>query len=112
MAMTKDLGALLVDEGIIDSDQLSLATAEQEKEGRSLGRVLIDMKLVSETTLVEILARHVGLEYVDLGDVQLDPTVVGLIPEQVARRYHVIPIGWDDETLIVAMSDPSNVLAL
>ncbi|HEX9824011.1 MAG TPA: ATPase, T2SS/T4P/T4SS family, partial [Actinomycetota bacterium] len=112
MAMTKDLGALLVDEGLIDEEQLRLASAEQEREGRSLGRVLLDLKLVSETDLVAILARHVGLEYVELGDVQLDPTVVGLVPEQVARRYHVIPIGWDEETLIVAMSDPSNVFAL
>ena len=112
MAMTKDLGALLVDEGLIDEEQLRLASAEQEREGRSLGRVLLDLKLVSETDLVAILARHVGLEYVELDDVQLDPTVVGLVPEQVARRYHVIPIGWDEETLIVAMSDPSNVFAL
>lgn len=108
----KDLGTVLVDEGLIDEGQLRRALEEKERRGRSLGRVLVDLDLVKEPDLVATLARYAGLEYVDLGDRDVDPSAVSLVPEQVARRHRVIPIEFDDATLVVAMSDPSNVFAL
>jgi type IV pilus assembly protein PilB len=61
---------------------------------------------------VSALARQVGLEFVDLSEQAIDPSASGLIPEQVARRYRAVPIGFDDGQLVVAMSDPANVFAL
>jgi len=112
MRKTKDLGEVLVDEGLISEGDLGKAQEEQERSGRSLGRVLLDLNIVDETKLVEALARQIGLDFVDLGDHQVDGSAVALIPEQVARRHRAIPIAFDDSTLVVAMSDPSNVIAL
>jgi type IV pilus assembly protein PilB len=108
----KDLSDVLLEEGLIDADQLERATAEQERLGRTLGRVLIDLGMVKETDLVSALARQVGLDYVDLSDHPVDPAAASLVSEQVARRYRAMPIGFDESRLVVAMSDPSNVFAL
>src|SRR5918999_5080047 len=112
MPDTKELGDVLVEEGLITPDQLSAATEEQQRVGRSLGRVLIDLGMVREPDLVAVLARQIGLEFVDLGDYQIDPQAAGLVSDQVARRYRALPIGFDDGRLVVAMSDPANVFAL
>jgi type IV pilus assembly protein PilB len=109
---TKQLGEVLLDEGLITQDQLGTALAEQQRLGRSLGRVLIDLGLIREPDLVSALARKIGLNFVDLGEYQIDPSAASLIPEQVARRYRALPIGYEDSMLIVAMSDPANVFAL
>ncbi|MGH2661707.1 MAG: GspE/PulE family protein [Actinomycetota bacterium] len=112
MPDTKDLGEVLLDEGLITSDQLATASAEQERVGRSLGRVLIDLGLIKEPELVAALASQIGLEFVDLSDRQIDPQAASLISDQVARRYRALPIGFENDRLIVAMSDPANVFAL
>src|SRR5918999_121386 len=108
----KDLADVLLEEGLITADQLAQATAEQERLGRTLGRVLIDLGMVKETDLVAALARQVGLDYVDLAEHAVDPAAASLVSEQVARRYRAMPIGFEDSRLVVAMSDPSNVFAL
>jgi type IV pilus assembly protein PilB len=108
----KDLADVLLEEGLITAEQLDRATEEQERLGRTLGRVLIDLGMVKETDLVAALARQVGLDYVDLGEHQIDPAAASLVSEQVARRYRAMPIGFHDSRLVVAMSDPSNVFAL
>ncbi|HEX6261533.1 MAG TPA: ATPase, T2SS/T4P/T4SS family, partial [Actinomycetota bacterium] len=112
MRKTKDLGEVLVDEGLITEDDLGKAHEEQERSGRSLGRVLLDLNLVDETKLVEALAHQIGLQFVDLSEHGVDASAVALVPEQVARRHRAIPIAFEDSTLVVAMSDPSNVIAL
>lgn len=108
----KDLGEILVEEGLVSAEQLAHAHAEQERLGRSLGRVLIDLGLVKEADLVAALASKIGLEFVDLSDHPVDPSATALVPEQVARRYRALPIGFEDDKLVVAMSDPANVFAL
>jgi type IV pilus assembly protein PilB len=108
----KDLADVLLEEGLITEEQLQRAQSEQERKGRSLGRVLIELGLVKETDLVAALARQVGLEFVDLSDHSIDSSAASLISDQVARRYRALPIGFEDSRLVVAMSDPSNVFAL
>src|SRR5918996_3981678 len=109
---TKGLGDVLVDEGLITAEQLETAIAEQQRLGRSMGRVLIDLGLVREPELVSALARKIGLGFVDLTEHAVDASAASLIPEQVARRYRALPIGFEDGKLVVAMSDPANVFAL
>ena len=112
MKKTKQLGEVLLDEGLITQEQLGTALAEQQRLGRSLGRVLIDLGLIREPDLVSALARKIGLNFVDLTEFHIDPSAASLIPEQVARRYRALPIGYEDSMLVVAMSDPANVFAL
>ena len=106
------LGALLVAGGMITREQLAAALREQERTGKKLGRILIDLGLMREADIVRMLARQVGLEFVDLSEYPVDPSAAALIPEQVARRYLAIGIGHEDGKLVLAMSDPSNVFAL
>lgn len=113
MARSTPLGTLLVQQGLITEAQLAAALTEQERAGRPLGRVLIEQGIISETELVRTLARQVGLEFVDLTDLTLDGSVTSIVTEAFARRSQALPIGWDDDgKLIVAMADPSNVLAV
>jgi type IV pilus assembly protein PilB len=108
----KQLGEVLLDAGLITHDQLLAAQEEQTRRKRSLGRVLIEMGLITETSLVAALAKQVGLEFVDLTDFRIDGSAAALIPETVAKRYVALPISFDNEKLVVAMSDPSNVYAI
>jgi type IV pilus assembly protein PilB len=108
----KELGPILVEEGLITPDQLEFALQEQERVPKSIGRILIDHGLIREVDLVRALALQVGLEFVDLTETSPDPTVAGLIPEGVAKRHRALPYAERDGKLLVAMSDPANVYAL
>jgi type IV pilus assembly protein PilB len=112
MSDGNQLGALLVANGLLTEESLQTALGEQARTGKSLGRVLIDMELVSEGHLVSTLASHLGLEYVDLDEYPVDNSAAALISDSLARRYQALPIGWNDGRLIVAMADPSNVFAV
>jgi len=109
---TKQLGQILIEQGLISDEQLTEALKVQERVPKSLGRILIDLQLIKETDLVRALAHQIGLEFVDLGEFPVDPSATALIPESVARRYRALPIGERDGRLLVAMSDPANVYAL
>ena len=108
----KQLGQILIEQGLITSAQLEQALEEHRKTPKSLGRVLIDLQLIKEADLVRALAEQVGLEFVDLADYHIDPSSTMLLPDALARRYRAIPIGERDGKLLVAMSDPANVYAL
>ncbi|MBC7246622.1 MAG: type IV-A pilus assembly ATPase PilB [Actinobacteria bacterium] len=106
------LGQILVKNRIINEEQLQRALERQKETGESLGRVLIDMKMVSEGALTSILARQIGLRYVDLANYDVDISASSLVDAEVARRYTLIPIGFENDKLVVAMADPTNVFAL
>src|SRR6266567_131008 len=113
MRKTKQLGEILLDEGLIDNEQLGRALVEQNRTERRLGRILVDMGFVREADLVPALAKQIGLDFIDLTDQTIDPTAAVLLPEPVARRYRALPIGYsDDARLVVAMADPANLFAL
>ena len=108
----KQLGAILLDGGLVTQDQLDDAISEQGRLGRSLGRVLVDLEMLSESQLVAALATQIGLRFVDLSDFPADGAAVASLPPAVCRRYTVLPIGYEDGKLLVAMADPANVFAL
>jgi len=112
MSTRNQLGTLLLERGLVNQEQLDTALEEQRQSRKSLGRVLIDAGIVSEGDLVSTLAARIGLEFVDLGDYSIDPSAVGLISDSLARRFQAVPIGWEDDRLVVAMADPSNVVAI
>src|SRR5437764_1633227 len=111
-ARSNQLGTLLLERGLVSQEQLDAALKEQQETRKSLGRVLIDQGTVSETDLVATLAARIGLDFVDIGDYPVDPSAVSLISDTLARRFQAIPIAWEEERLVVAMADPSNVVAI
>jgi type IV pilus assembly protein PilB len=112
MRRARKLGEILVEQGLISREQLEQALFEQSRTDQLLGRILIDLGLVKESDLMAALAAQVGFKFVDLSDMTIDPTAAGLVPETVARRYHALPVGYEDSKLVVAMADPSNLFAL
>ena len=112
MSEQGQLEALLVERGLITGEQLATAMAEQERTERSLTRVLIELGLVQEADLVATIAAQLGMDFVDLAEYPVDPTAVSIISDALARRYHALPIAWDDGVLVVAMADPANVIAI
>jgi len=112
MAAKVPLGTILLQRGLVTQEQIDAAMAEQARTSRSLGRVLVAHGVIGENDLVAALAEQIGLEFVDLAEHAIDPTAASTISDGLARRYQALPIAWDGPTLVVAMADPSNVLAV
>ena len=108
----KQLGSVLVESGLITSDQLAEAQGLQRQTGRSLGRVLIEKQYVSERDLVRALADQIGMPFVDLTEYDIDARAATSVSDSLTTRHTVLPIGYDGGKLVVAMSDPANVFAL
>ena len=108
----KQLGDILLDEGLVTEAQLMAALDEQATRGESLGRVLVEIGMLSETQLVKALAAQVGMEFVELADYPVDRTAVAMLPGAVCRRNVVLPIALQDGFLVLAMANPGNVLAV
>lgn len=112
MVIKKRLGEILVDKNVITEKQLQEALNIQRSSGQRLGQVLIRLGYVTEQDLIDILEEHIDTERVSLKDIDLDPNIVRIIPEHIARRHKGIPIGKKGNTLQVAMADPLNVVAI
>ena len=108
----KQLGDILLAGGLVTRDQLDTAVVEQNRLGRSLGRVLVDQGVLTESQLVASLAAQIGMRFVDLSDLQIDGSALARVPGHVARRHTAIPIGFEEGKLVVAMADPANVFAI
>jgi len=108
----RSLGQILLANGLVTPDQLEAALDEHRASPRSLGRVLVDRGVIGEADLVRALAEQLDLEFVDLQARRPDPAVTTLLSRTLAERYRAIPVEERDGTLLVAMSDPTNVFAL
>ncbi len=107
-----NVGTMLLEEGLLDEETLERAIARQAERGLPLRDLLVDEGLVDEGDLVRALATRRGIEFVDLDETALDPAAAALVPEYLRRRYRLLPIGFEDGRLVVAMADPGNVLAI
>jgi type IV pilus assembly protein PilB len=110
--MSGRLGDLLVNNGLITPAQLEKALQEQKISGNKLGSGLVKLGFITEKNLVSFLSRHYGVPAIDLHEVQVDPEAIKMIPADVIFKYQAIPIKRIGSTLRVAMSDPSNILAI
>jgi type IV pilus assembly protein PilB len=108
----KQLGEILLDEGLVSEAQLMAALDEQMARGQSLGRTLVEIGILTEGQLVAALARQVGMSFVDLDEYQVDRSAVSMVPAALCRRYTVLPVGFQDGALVLATADPGNVVAV
>jgi len=106
------LGEMLIARGIISEEQLEEALREQQVTAERLGTILVTRGYVGEVELVRILAEHFGLDFVDLEERPIDPSAVQLVKESFARYHQLLPIGTEDDQLLVAMVNPTNVFSL
>ncbi|HSH97940.1 MAG: GspE/PulE family protein [Methylophilaceae bacterium] len=108
------LGELMVQQSLISQDQLRIALMEQDQSNIPLGRQLVRLGFVTEAMVRDLVAHTIGQESIDLTVVIADADALKLVPEDFARRYHILPISYEEPTkqLIVAMADMFNVVAL
>ena len=108
------LGELLVQQGLITKDQLAIVLAEQRNSNIPIGRLMVRLGFVTETAIRDIMARTVGQESIDLAQVVADSEALSLVPEDFARRNHLLPIAYDpvDQVLTIATTEIFNVVAL
>jgi type II secretory ATPase GspE/PulE/Tfp pilus assembly ATPase PilB-like protein len=108
------LGELMVQQGLISQDQLRIALMEQEQNNIPLGRQLVRLGFVSEAMVRDLVAHTIGQDSVDLASVIADADALEMVSEEFARRYHLLPIAYEDNVklLTVAMADMFNVVAL
>ena len=113
-APRKQLGEFLVEKGLINRDQLRVALTEQKQKNDRLGKILVRLGLVSESVVRDVLAEMLRVESIDLSKVVPDSDAVALLPEDVARRFRLLPIAYDPavRALTVAMADTFDVVAL
>ncbi|MEK7252018.1 MAG: ATPase, T2SS/T4P/T4SS family [Actinomycetota bacterium] len=112
MLEREHIGAVLVDSGLVSQSDMTRARERQVETGEPLTRVLVAEGMVDEVALVKALGQHIGVDFVSLAETTIDPAAAALIPESLARRYGVIPIRFEGESLVVAMVDPGNVLVV
>lgn len=113
MAYTRDrLGELLLRGGVITDDHLAVALAEQEAGGGKLGQILVRMGASDEETIARTLAEQKGIEFISLPMFPIDREAASLIPARMAKRSLIIPVGFRDGSLVLAMADPLDVEAI
>ena len=108
------LGELLVQQGLITTDQLRIGLTEQKTNNTPIGRQLVRLGFVTEAAIRDAMARTIGQESIDLSQVVADAEALRSVPQEFARRHRVLPIAWDGEerALTVATSGLFNVIAV
>jgi type IV pilus assembly protein PilB len=113
MTYTRErLGELLLASGRITEGQLAEALAVQSDEGGKLGQVLVRQLVLDEDQIAKTLAEQKGLRYISLTTYAVDREAVARIPERVARRSLIIPVGYQDGSIVLAMADPLDIEAI
>jgi len=103
------LGELLLQEGVISQAQLEEALSHQKQSGRKLGRVLVEGGVVTEERIATAIANQLGVPYFDLREKDLDPAIVALLPETMARRFRALVLADEGRQYLVGMADPSDI---
>jgi type IV pilus assembly protein PilB len=106
------IGSMLRAVGLIDDAQLQRALEEQKRTHETIGTILVKLGFVSETDLTNTLGKQLGVASVDLSHFEIDANVLKIIPEDIARKYKVIPLHRMGYTITLAMANPTNVMAI
>ena len=108
------LGEILVKNNLITREQLGKALEEQKLSGGQfrLGSILIKQSLINEQELTSFLSKQYGVPTINLADYDIDLAIARIIPLDVVQKYQLVPVNRAGATLIVAVSDPSNLFAI
>jgi len=110
--MSGRLGELLVRDNLISLQQLQKAQEEQRKTGGRIGSLLVKQGAIAEGDLTNFLSKQYGVPAISLKDFEIDDDVIKLVPKAAAEKHQIVPVNRAGSSLIVAMSDPSNIFAI
>ena len=104
---------VLIELGFCDRERVEAAIAEARSLGVPPERLLLEKHAITADQLARAIAERYGLDHLDLGLFKVDMAAVNMVTASVAKRYGAVPVSFvDDHTLLLAMSDPANVLAV
>ena len=108
------IGQTLLLQGVISEDQLRIALLEQPKLNQPVGRLLVSLGFVTEATLRDALSKSLGTKAVDLSQAIIDPAALQLVPHDLAKRHHLLPLDYlaHEHRLVVAVADPNDIVAI
>jgi len=110
---TKRTGEVLIEMGVLNQTQLEEAIAEQRISHLRIGDIALAKGWLTKDDLMEALGRRLGVKYLDVSSIRIDPVAADLISQKDARRYSAVPVAFvDDHTVLVAMADPANIVAI
>jgi type IV pilus assembly protein PilB len=107
--MSSNLGELLIREKLITSEQLKSAAEYEKKNKVTIGSALVALGLISEEDMAQALSRQLGYPYIDLGQFEVYPDVIELIPPDIAKKHMIMPIHRIRSFLTMAMVDPTDL---
>src|SRR5689334_16939993 len=110
--MAVRLGDLLLKEKRITPEQLQEALNYQRQKGGKLGFALVSLGYAKEAEITALLSKQFGVPSIAIGQFQIDPSVIKLVPAETAQKYQIIPLSRSGATLTIAMTDPTNVFAM
>ena len=110
----RPLGQILISEGILSEDQLRIALLEQMKQNQPIGKLLVSLGFVTEATLRQALSENLGKQSIDLTHAVVDPQALKLVPRELAKRHHLLPLDYDrpNRRLTLAISDINDIVGL
>ena len=97
---------------MISAEQLQRAQEESRRSGERLGNSLVKLGAIQEEDLTQFLSRQYGVPAINLAEFDIEPEVISLVSKDVATKHKVVPVNRAGNSLIVAMADPSNILAI
>jgi type IV pilus assembly protein PilB len=103
---------LLVKENLLSQEQAQKAMADQRRSGERLATVLTRLAFITEDELLDFLSRKYGIPVINLGRVEVDPDILRLVRKEIVQKYQVFPVRKVGNTLTLALSDPTVVLAI
>lgn len=107
------IGEIVVALGFASEEDVASAVEEARQTGRATGRVLFDRGTINKNQLAQAIAARTQISYIDLRNLELEERALNAIDGNTAQRYRAVPVQYvDDDTLLVAISEPSNVLAV
>ncbi|MDP1526638.1 MAG: GspE/PulE family protein [Rhodocyclaceae bacterium] len=108
------IGQVLIAQGIISEDQLRIALLEQMKSNQPVGKLLVSLGFVTEATLRDALGESLGQKSIDLSRATVDPVALSLVPREIAKRHHLLPLDYDPDQkrMTIALADPNDIVAL
>ncbi|MCM8797702.1 MAG: hypothetical protein NC923_07530 [Candidatus Omnitrophica bacterium] len=110
--INKQLGDLLIERGLITHAQLEKALNFQQEKGGLIGEILVALGYAKEEDIAQALTAQYGFPYLPLGNYDINPEIINIIPGRVARQYALVPVDKIGNNLTIAMSNPLNVQAI
>jgi len=109
MKAQKKLGEILVEWGIITTREVAKAMEHAKAKHLRIGEAMVDLKLCSESNIYKALAQQHNMEYIDLDKNAIPANAASLIPDELIRKYQVLPLGMEAGKLRVVIGDPLDL---